>query len=291
MKTDIRLVAVGGAALAAALLGASGAEACTGAGVITRITGRPQDVVILRAGPDGQRAAVSRPRVLEVLCGGDQVQALNGAGVILSLDGAGQVKVSGQPYTIAMRASSPSLMGNAYRSMNDHLLPDMKRQPWDVRLRGPGPALSFALATLTDDHQSITAGKSMLLVRLAGGVGGYHVEIAPDGGAPISSAGSDTEDVVLRGLALTPGAYVLRATDKSGVEIKAHITVVPEHPELADFSGLPDAEVQAAAEAGELARTAPDKWSLEAEQVLAAAPAYGLDRSSVYELIESYAAN
>ena len=51
---------------------------------------------------------------------------------------------------------------------------------------------------------------------------------------------------------------------------------------------MADPEVRTAATAAALARSNPGVWSLEAEQLLQAAPANGLDRDKVYELIESY---
>lgn len=108
--------------------------------------------------------------------------------------------------------------------------------------------------------------------------------------APCSPrAPGGTPDIVLPGLNLAPGAYVIKATDSSGASVEAHVAVVADKPPIsADYAGMTDAEVQAAAIAADLARDHADTWSLEAEQVLASAPANGLDRESVYELIESY---
>jgi hypothetical protein len=49
-----------------------------------------------------------------------------------------------------------------------------------------------------------------------------------------------------------------------------------------------DPEIRIAASAATLARDAPAQWSFEAERELQSAPAHGLDRDKVYELIESY---
>jgi len=274
----------------ALLLPATAVRACPGVGVIIRIDGKPQDVVIMRSEGGGPRAPVARPRVLEVLCEGDTIRAENGSAVTLSLDGAPTVKVQGaQSYTVGARRGATTLAGNAYRNVSDHLLPDMKRQPWDVRLRGPGRELGFALPDLALGHQTLTAGQRTLLVRLDGGVGAYKVVITSDSGAVIGQGAGATPDIVITGLSLTPGAYVIKATDSSGAAVEAHFQVVAEKPPLsADYAGMTDAEVQAAASAADLARDHPGIWSLEAEQILASAPANGLDRESVYELIESY---
>jgi len=82
---------------------------------------------------------------------------------------------------------------------------------------------------------------------------------------------------------------IAAATDGSNATIKATVKVVADKPPVSsDYEGISDAEVQAAAVAADLARTSPEVWALEAEQVLAGASVNGLDRESVYELIESY---
>jgi hypothetical protein len=281
-QTDWKTGALAG--LAGLALATSASAACTGAGVITRIEGRPQDVVIAREG-----LPVARPRVLEVLCGGDIIKVQNGAVATLSIDGTGQVKVQGaQSYTINGR-NTPSLAGNAYHNVTQHVMPDMKRQPWDVRLRGPGPALGFALASLSSDKQQLTSGQRDLLIRLDGGVGSYQVDISNAAGAKLASAQSSSSDVFLKGLNLAPGAYTIHAADGSGAVVTAKVTVTADKPPLStDYEGIADPEVHAAAVAADLSRTSPDTWSLEAEQLLSTAPTNGLDRESVFELIESY---
>ncbi|HEY5106977.1 MAG TPA: hypothetical protein VII73_09440 [Caulobacteraceae bacterium] len=268
------------------------ASACAGAGVITRIVGKPQDIVILRVGSAGQRAPVARPRVLEVLCESDTIHAQNGAAATLSIDGAATVKVqAGESYTVVARKGPPTLAGNAYRNVSDHLLPDMKRQPWDVRLRGPGPALGFALTSLASGHQNLAAGSQNLLVRIDGGVGAYKVQLLDGAGSVLSQAAGAGNDIVLTRLNLAPGVYVLEAADSSGAKVEAKVTVVADRPPLSpDYDGIADREVQAAARAADLARNNSDTWSLQAEQVLNDAPTTGLDRESVFKLIESYGA-
>ena len=271
------------AAAVSAMAGA--ASACPGAGVITRIEGRPQDMIITRDG-----APVARPRVLEVICEGDSIRVQNGAVATLSIDGVGQIKVQGaQAYGVGPRRNGPSLAGNAYKNVSERVMPDMKRQPWDVRLRGPGPALGFALTSLAGDHQMLTAGHHDLLIRLDGGVGSYQVAIADSTGAVLATAQGRDSDILLKGTTLAPGVYIVKATDGSGATVQGKVTVVADKPPMSgDYEGITDSEVQAAALAADLARTKPDVWSLEAEQILQSAPSNGLDRESVFELIESY---
>jgi hypothetical protein len=282
--SDWKIAALGGATIA--LISAAGASAaCTGAGVITRIEGRPQDVLITRSG-----TPVPRPRVLEVICEGDLIKVQNGSIASLSVDGVGSVKVQGaQGYSVAPRKNAPSLAGNAYKNVSEKVMPDMKRQPWDVRLRGPGPALGFALSSLANGKQQLSSGQRDLLVRLDGGVGSYQVVISDAAGAPVASAQGRGSDILFKNLNLAPGVYSIKATDGSSATVSAKITVVAAKPPLSrDYEGISDAEVQTAAMAADLARTEPEVWSLEAEQLLATTTVNGLDRESVYELIESY---
>ena len=264
--------------------GGSGALACPGAGVITRIEGRPQDMVIQRSG-----SPVARPRVLEVICEGDVIRVQNGTVATLSIDGAGQVKVQGaKVYSVGARQTR-TLADNAYKNVSERVMPDMKRQPWDVRLRGPGPALGFALSSLASDRQMLAAGHQDLLIRLDGGVGSYQVAIADSNGAVLATAQGRDSDILLKGTTLAPGVYTVKATDGSGATVQGKVTVVADKPPMSgDYDGITDSEVQAAALAADLARTKPDVWSLEAEQILQSAPSNGLDRESVFELIESY---
>lgn len=280
------------ALLASAALSCAGmAHACDGAGVIVRIQGQPQDVQITRAAAGGP-ATVSRPRVLEVVCHNDVIKALGATSVVLSIDGAGTIKVDHNlVYTVPARSGAPTALGNAYRSIDEQVLPDMKRMPWNVRLKGAGDDFGFALPALGQGGQQLTEGNRTLLVRLVGGEAPYKVEIRNAQGAVIASQSSENHQVLLPSVPLTAGAYKLTASDATPGSLDASFTAVAAvPPEEADFDGLTDPEIKTAVKASGLARSQTATWSFEAEQELAAAPANGLDRDKVYELIESYSA-
>ena len=284
------LTALGAVTLAAASLALGGAaQACDGAGVIIRIDGTPRDVAIARAGPNGVQP-VGRPSVLQVICSLDQIHAGAGATIVLSVDGVGQVKVApGKSYVVPERHGAPSLVGNAYRQINDQVMPDMKRLPWNVRLKGAGDDFGFALPALTEGGQQITAGTRPLLVRLVGGSAPYRVQLRDAKGAVVATRSSPSHEMQLAAIGLAPGDYTLTAADSTQRSLDASFKVVTAGPPpQAGFADLPDPEVRAAAGASALARDATATWSFEAEQQLAAAPAHGLDRDKVYELIESY---
>lgn len=284
------LTGVLAAAMALASMGwATVAAACDGAGVIIRIDGRPQDVVIMRT-TGGTTAAVTRPRVLEVVCHNDVVKTLGATFVVLSIDGSGPVRVDhNADYTVPGGRGAPSIVGNAYRTLSDQVMPDMKRLPWNVRIKGGGDEFGFALPGLTAGGQQVRAGSRVLLIRLVGGVAPYKVEIRNAQNAIVAATTSSSHEVLVPAVALARGAYRITASDATPLALEATIVAVDQAPPAdAAYADLTDPEVRTAVMATALARSAPASWSFEAEQQLQAAPANGLDRDKVYELIENY---
>ena len=284
------LVLAGALGLIAA--GATPAEAttpstCVGAGVVTRINGDPQTLSITRGA-----TRVARPRVLEVLCVGDRVSVTGTTQVILSIDGRGAVTVSAAaPFAVAARTGAPSAVGNAYRAVNDQVMPDMKRMPWNVRLRADDP-FAFALANLPAGGQRLSPGNRSLLVRVMGGRGPYRVSISNSSGQTVTAASSADGSVRLPTAAFAPGAYRVVANDSGGGSVQATVTVNAQaEAPPSTYDAISDLEVRAAATAADMARLHAATQALEAEQLVAAAPVNGLDRSAVYDLIESYAAD
>jgi hypothetical protein len=265
------------------------ARACEGAGVIIRIEGQPQDVQIQRS-EGGAPMTVSRPRVLEVVCHADVIRTLGTTYVVLSIDGAGTVRVDHNiSYTVPPRAGVPSLVGNAYRSIDEQVMPDMKRLPWNVRIKGAGDDFGFALPALVAGGQQLQAGSRSLLVRLVGGTAPYKVEIRDAKGVLVASQVSATHQAVLPVVSFLPGSYTITAGDSSPRSLDATFSVVSIAPPQDDsFKGIADPEIRVAAMASALARQYTATWSFEAEQELATAPTLGLDRDKVYELIENY---
>jgi hypothetical protein len=213
--------------------------------------------------------------------------------VVLSIDGVGAVTVShGTAYVVPARSGAPTALGNAYRSIDEQVMPDMKRMPWNVRLKGAGDDFGFALPALAAGGQRVTAGERTLLVRLVGGTAPYKVEVHNGAGQLIASQTSESHELLLSNVQVTVGDYTITASDATPRSLDAAISVVAAAPpEDEAFAGLVDPEIRAATSATSLARTQTAIWSFEAEQRLAAAPANGLDRDKVYELIESYSAD
>jgi len=288
MSPRYRFVFAATVSLAVLAAGHALASDCEGAGVITRIDGDPAAVNIIR-----ESAKVTRPRVLEVICSGDRVSAAGATKITLSIDGKGVVRVdAGDPYLVAARTGAPSLAGNAYRAVNQQVMPDMKRLPWDVRLKGGNVDFAFALPQLTAGGQQLSPGARALLLRVTGGNGPYAATVLGPNGAVLAQASGDGADLIFPTVAYTPGRYHVTAHDGAGVTIQADFTVADKPADLPTiYDSLTDPEVRAAATACALARADSLTRALEAEQLLAAAPSNGLDRGRVYDLIESYGAD
>jgi|SRR5579872_2051382 len=285
------LAAITLAVIAGASLAAPAVAACPGVGLVTRIDGLPQNVIITRI-ENGKQVLVWRPRVLEVVCEADLIHTIGSTSVFILVDGRGSVRVNRDlDYRVPARSGSPSLAGNAYRNISDQVMPDMKRLPWNVRVKGGGDDFGFALSTLSAGGQQVQSGRRTLLIRLVGGTPPYRVDIATAAGAPVASQTSSSHEVVVADVALAAGPYQIKAVDAAPNAVTAQVAAVDLRPPAdAAFAGLADPEIRAAATATALARTHPGVWSFEAEQQLQAAPQDGLDRDKVYELIESYSA-
>jgi hypothetical protein len=271
------------AALSVMLLaGTASAATCAGSGVITRIQGgTPNDVAITRSG-----SAVTKPRVLEVVCAGDVVSAKGAAVITLSIDGVGAVRVDkAKPYTVGPRRGRPGAAGNVYRAVSDQVMPDMKRLPWDARIKAMGDPLHF---TVPDSQPQTITSRTSLSVRMVGPEGQITVQLLDPSGATVKTVQTNTGEVTLSGLSLGAGVYTIKASNGSeNAEMK--FTVSADRPApSADIAELSDPEVQAALYALELAKADPNKWSFEAQQIIAAAPANGLDRERVLQLMETY---
>jgi hypothetical protein len=261
------------------------AEPCVGAGVIAKVEGDYRQVTVHR-----RSGRVFHPDVLDVVCEGDQISAGAGARVTIAIDGGPPMTLSGQSTTIVPRSAARSLAGNFYSVVNDKLRPDITRMQRDMRLKGDGPPLAFAIATLPDGRQQVAAGSRGLLVRVRGGTGPYRAALTGPGGLSLA-ASSDTAALTFDAAVFAAGRYRIEAADAQGAKIAAEFEAAPEPAASADApAGFSDPEIQAATLAALLVRTDKHR-ALEAEQMVAASPANGLDRERIYDLIESYSTN
>lgn len=268
------------------------AVACDSGGVIARIDGRPQDVVITRR-EAGQASVVVRPRVLEVICRTDMVHVAGATVVTLAIDGAGTIKVTrALNYKVPLRVGSPTAVGNAYRALVRDIMPDMQRLAWNVRVKGAGDDFAFAVPALPAGNARLHTGTRNLLLRLVGGSGPYRVEVRNAQAGLVAATVGAGRDVVLTKVQLGEGVYKIRVVDAAQRSLEASFSAA-NPPFIADggYDDVADPEIRIAVGATELARGQPGIWAFEAEQEIHAAPSHGLDRDRVYQLIESYGAN
>jgi hypothetical protein len=265
------------------IFGPVAARACDGAGIVKRIEGDPRLATLVRAG------ASNRLRVLQVVCTGDIIEARGGA-VTLSISGKGDLKVAPQKSeTVAAGGAASSYVANAYSAFVKRTAPDMARMRVEVREKGGDDPFGFAVQNLDDNpSQTVSLGWTQLIVRLVGGKGPYKGELTTAGGARFTAA-SDDGWLVFKAVALSPGQVEVAVHDGYGHVIQGSFEAVADKPALTDdYQRVEDAEIRAAGEAIDLARSEPKVKSLEAEQILNSAPALGLDRAAIYQLIESY---
>jgi hypothetical protein len=272
-----------------AFLTAPGAAlACDPVGVLNRIEGRPQEVVITRS-ENSNPPTVFRPRVLQVLCHNDIVHVTGATSVMIAVDGRGVTRVeAARDYTLPSRMGA-SITPNLYQELIRVVMPDMQRIVFNASVRGPGEDFDFALPALAAGGQLVRAGKRDLLFRLVGGQAPFELTIRDASGQVVAEGKSDDRDIILKDVALAPGLYRVMAADGQPSFSQASFNAVADAPP--HEGGDPPfatTELSCAVDAILLAKKHPQAWSFEAEQELAAVPPEGIDRERVYELIESY---
>jgi hypothetical protein len=282
-----RMVRVLVAALAA-VAGPGAALACDPVGVLNRIEGRPQEVVITRS-ENPKTPTMFRPRVLQVICRNDIVHVTGSTSVMIAVDGRGVTRVGSERDFTAPPSGGASIAPNLYQELIRVVMPDMQRIVINASVRGPGEDFDFALPALPAGGQLVRAGKRDLLFRLVGGKGPFEVTIRDASGQVVAQGKSDERDIILKDVALAPGLYRVMAADGQPSFSQASFNVVSDAPPReAGDPPFATTELSCAVGAILLAKKHPQAWSFEAEQQLAAVPPEGIDRERVYELIESY---
>ena len=279
-KTNVRL-AVAASAIVAGLAFSTASSACPSAGLVKRIDGDPRQADLRRGGAPGPI------RVLQTVCAGDVVEVGSGR-VLLSVSGMGDVMVGpNNSFQLPAPRGQADYASNAYRTMDERIMPGMMRIRMEVRVKGGAEPFGFSVDSLATGGQQVSIGHPTLLVRMVGGVGPFEGRLIDSSGA-VSVTRATDEALVFRGLALKPGPVTITVNDSTGRQIKGSFVATADGPaHTADYRGLEDPEVRTAVEAIDLAQTAPKTQAFEAEQELNNAPANGLDRTPVYVRIES----
>lgn len=286
MTTKRPFVTFGLAAAALAAL-AGVAEACPRdramAGVVQRVTGQRGEVYIERTGTDR-----IRPAPMETLCEGDVVVANPQASITLRLDGASTSTLLQGPgrFTLPPNARRANVVDNALQLLLETWMPDIKRSSNFGVVRGRlGEPPEWATPGLADGLASIRRGSRSLLLLWSGDPGLYRVEVADADGQIVEKAQVNKTEVRLPSRNWSGGPYTVRIYQ--GTSKTAALTgrfragdAPPRNPH--DFPGSMGEEVRAVSEALRIASLDPERWTLEAIQLIDRAPAQGLDRDVLF---------
>lgn len=275
-KLPLTLMIVG------ALTFATEAVACESVGIVKR-----SDFVsgsyVLRE--DSKRPA----RVLSPICDGDVLEA-RGRPLTLTLYGRGDRTLQdGERFRVSSRRERASYVSNFMDEAILRTQRDMSHIDVEAVSKGSGGAFGFAISKLAD-VQRVEATKSYpeLLIRLVGGAGPYSGQLTDAAGTTLSATNAAAE-LIFPTSKLVVGTARLTVGDGEGKSLTATIEISPSTPpDDRSYAGVDDAETRAALQAVDLARDSQGLKSLEAEQKINAAPKSGLDRETVFALIEGY---
>lgn len=257
-------------------------------GVVQRVVGQRTDVFIQRAGVER-----FRPSPMEVLCEGDVVIASGaGAAVTYRLDGAAASTLVQGPAQIELPRSPrrANVVDNALQILLDNWMPEIRRSSnfGVVRGRSEGPP-RWAVAGLSDGIATIKRGNRPLLLRWSGDTAQYRVEVARADGSLVEKAETNKSEIRLAARNWSGGGYIVRVFQAQGKTpvLLGRFRAGDAPPSNANpYPTTVGEEIRVASEALRIARLDADRWSLEAVQMIDAAPAQGLDREAVYRSIE-----
>lgn len=257
------------------------------AGVVQRVAGQRGEVFIQRAGEQD-----FRPAPMEALCEGDVVVATaQGAAVTLRLDGATTSTLLQGPgrYELPAAGRRATVVDNALQLLLETWMPDIRRSSNFGVVRGrSGDEPTWATPGLQEGIATIRRGDRPLMLRWSGDAARYKVEVARADGVVVDKAITSRPEVRLPSRRWSGGPYTVRVyqgqakTPALQGRFRAG-DAPPANP--TPFSANIGEEVRAASEALRIARIDPQRWSLEAIQIIDAAPQQGLDREAIYRTI------
>ncbi len=257
-------------------------------GVVQRVVGQRTDVFIQRPGVER-----FRPAPMEVLCEGDVLIASGaGSAVTYRLDGASASTQVRGPSQVELPRSPrrANVVDNALQILLDNWMPEIRRSSnfGVVRGRNEGPP-RWASAGLSGGIATIKRGNRPLLLRWSGDTAQYRVEVARADGTVVEKAQTTKSEVRLQSRNWTTGAYTVRVYQAQGKTpvLQGRFRAGDAPPANANpYPNTVGEEIRVASEALRVARLDSDRWSLEAVQMIDAAPQQGLDREALYRSIE-----
>lgn len=182
---------------------------------------------------------------------------------------------------------------NIVAIMFDKLLPNLTFTSRQAMARATQPA-RWLTPGLENAKQTLNPGQRALSMAWRGGSAPFQIKIFNQDGTLVSSQSSRQRELTMPSQVWEPGSYDIKlySRDEQSPFLSASFTVAPlALPELdvgIDANNL-GAENLAALQALHMARTDPHRYSLEAGQILSAAPEEGLDREFIRRSIANYA--
>ena len=257
-------------------------------GVVQRVVGQRTDVFIQRTGVER-----FRPAPMEVLCEGDVLIASGaGSAVTYRLDGATASTLVNGPAQVELPRSPrrASVVDNALQILLDNWMPEIRRSSnfGVVRGRNEGPP-RWAVAGLSEGIATIKRGNRPLFLRWGGDTAAYRVEVARADGSIVEKAETNKSEIHLPSRNWSSGAYTVRVYQAQGKTpvLSGRFRAGDAPPSNASpYPSSIGEEIRIASEALRIARLDSDRWSLEAVQMIEAAPQQGLDREALYRSIE-----
>lgn len=291
MKTHARITFSLAALTLAGFAGV--AEACPRdraiAGVVQRVSGQRTEIHIERAGVEQ-----IRPAPMETLCEGDVVVAdVAGASITLRLDGAASSTTVQGPGRYAVPASQrrASVVDNAMQVVIDTWMPDIKRSSNFGVVRGRSDEKPrWALPGLAEGVAAIRRGNRPLLLRWSGEPALYRVEVSRADGTVVDKRETPRSEIRLAARNWSGGPYTVSIFEGSGkTPVLQGRFRAGDGPPANDtpFPASLGEEIRAASEAMRIVTLDADRWSLEALQIIDAAPAQGLDREAIFRTISA----
>jgi hypothetical protein len=244
------------------------------AGVVESVRGPQGGVVVVRGG------ARLYPVTATLVCGGDTVQ-VSSPGAVIAVrfaDGSSRSYATGS-YTLSAPVGA-SRMGRAFQDRVSAFAPQAQTYGRSMVTRGGSATpFEFEAAALGGGSARLSGGWHDVDIRWFGGVGPFTVTLTGPDGAPVRAQNIETHDALVPAR-LGPGHWTVKVEDLAGRHAEGAFTVDPALPAPKVSDDGPLTEWDAALDALSIG----DKPDLvfEAEQVLAHAPAQGLDRNTFY---------
>jgi len=273
------LIALAIGAASPALAYATCPEGTDVAAVVQNVRGEAGQIYVQRS-----REVQFAPVSAQPLCTGDVVFGEGeGASLEILRSAPSGREVLRSPFRRVIEAPAQGGRGlyNAWNVFWDRFLPRVQRQTYFGVVRSGGPP-AWGVAGLAENAAALTPGARRLLVTWQGGLAPYRVVLSRADGTQLEALETNEAQARFGAYTFTPGEYRVQVFQPDIAEpmLSGGFSVGAPPPAMeAQPPEWASAEMRAAAQLMWLTQVDAQRWSLEALQVLDAAPAEGLDRT------------